>query len=182
MPSCAWVSLALLLSACVSTVRFSSSDGNAPLGAASAGLPPTTVRSSAGASPPAVNPTTPHNSPPLTRACPSAHGCACATCPTGARWSCASTTEVHACRGASWISPWLLPVPWRCSPRASPRWSAKSCLDRAEGEGLEPSWAHRPAVFKTAALPVRRTLRKHTGAWYDVSRRAVLPTTTHRTW
>lgn len=28
----------------------------------------------------------------------------------------------------------------------------------AEGGGLEPPQAHRPAVFKTAAIPVRRTL------------------------
>lgn len=29
----------------------------------------------------------------------------------------------------------------------------------AEGGGLEPPQAHRPAVFKTAAIPIRRTLR-----------------------
>lgn len=31
--------------------------------------------------------------------------------------------------------------------------------DNAEGGGLEPPQAHRPAVFKTAAIPVRRTLQ-----------------------
>lgn len=29
----------------------------------------------------------------------------------------------------------------------------------AEGGGLEPPQAHRPAVFKTAAIPIRRTLQ-----------------------